>query len=245
MKTMGDQIYGAGDHNPDAPSVESSTLATQRTPMYRFTKEELAVLEECNNESFFQRSLPIGTSLGIGSYLAVQKGYFKASARYGAWPKVAAAVVVGYFLGKISYQQICAEKLMALPNSHIGQVLRNRYRKGSPSQEILPGASPMFGLASSDIYSDASPGTTLNMDTDRPLFTNEHPIKLDSLLPETDLNADGRSSLSYDELRKKNRGEYSDNRQDPYKVPAPASAPIITRPASIPQPRNKYGDIID
>lgn len=35
----------------------------------------------------------------------------------------------GYILGKYSYQTICAERLMQLPNSEIGRVLRERRGK--------------------------------------------------------------------------------------------------------------------
>ncbi|KAA5621326.1 hypothetical protein F3G63_36060, partial [Pseudomonas aeruginosa] len=51
-------------------------------------------------------------------------GHLKPNPRFGPFPKVTLAVVVGYFLGKLSYQQACAEKLMALPGSYIGQILR-------------------------------------------------------------------------------------------------------------------------
>lgn len=44
---------------------------------YQFSNEELKVLQECNTESFFQRSLPLGTGLGVAAFLAVQKGYLK------------------------------------------------------------------------------------------------------------------------------------------------------------------------
>lgn len=57
-------------------------------------------------------------------------GYFRAHARFGSTPKVILAVVAGYFIGKISYQQKCAEKFMALPNSQIGEMLRKRKRQG-------------------------------------------------------------------------------------------------------------------
>lgn len=56
-------------------------------------------------------------------------GYLRASPRFGATPKVIVAVVLGYFVGKFSYQTKCAEKLMQLPNSKIGEMLRQR-RKG-------------------------------------------------------------------------------------------------------------------
>lgn len=56
-------------------------------------------------------------------------GYLTSNPKFGAAPKVIVAVIIGYFMGKISYQQKCAEKLMQLPNSPIGEMLRQR-RKG-------------------------------------------------------------------------------------------------------------------
>lgn len=53
-------------------------------------------------------------------------GHLKPNPRFGVIPKVTLAVVMGYFIGKISYQEKCAEKLMALPGSYIGQLLRER-----------------------------------------------------------------------------------------------------------------------
>lgn len=48
------------------------------------------------------------------------------SERFGYAPKMIGGAVVGYFLGKVSYQNACAEKLMQLPNSPIGEALRKR-----------------------------------------------------------------------------------------------------------------------
>ena len=40
---------------------------------YGFSTDELRVLRECNMESFYQRSLPIGVGMGVATWLAVQK----------------------------------------------------------------------------------------------------------------------------------------------------------------------------
>jgi Ovarian carcinoma immunoreactive antigen (OCIA) len=48
---------------------------------YQFSPEELRVLRECNRESFFQRSMPIGTGLGLGAWWAVKNGYLKVGAK--------------------------------------------------------------------------------------------------------------------------------------------------------------------
>lgn len=37
----------------------------------------MRVLKECDYESFFKRSIPLGTSFGLGAYFAVQKGMLK------------------------------------------------------------------------------------------------------------------------------------------------------------------------
>lgn len=73
--------------------------------------------------------MPLSALLGIGTYYGVHTGYLKKNPSLGASPKVFVAIVVGYFIGKFSYQNKCAEKLMQLPNSQIGEMLRQR-RKG-------------------------------------------------------------------------------------------------------------------
>jgi len=90
----------------------------------------LRVLKECNTESFFQRSLPIGTAFGLATFLGVNRGIIKGNAKWGATPKIILSVIFGYFLGKFSYQKKCAEKIMQLPNSQLAQLLRQKKRGG-------------------------------------------------------------------------------------------------------------------
>ncbi|XP_041987239.1 OCIA domain-containing protein 1 isoform X2 [Aricia agestis] len=216
---------------------------------YKFSAEELRVLKECNSESFVQRSAPLGTLLGLATYFGVQKGHLKPNARFGAYPKVSLAVIVGYFIGKISYQQACAEKLMALPNSYLGQLLRDRRdgRVGTPQSPKFPHKSTL-GITSDDIYSDAGPGNALDLDTDRPQFSDDAYRSGDiGLLPPLQDDRLGQPSLSYDELRKRNRGEYSEARKDPYKV-EPGQFPTVRRPPPASPPStstNKYGDAME
>lgn len=228
-----------------------ATPGVQRGPQapYKFSPEELRVLQECNTESFMQRSLPLGTTFGLTAYLGVQRGTFKANPRFGAIPKVTLAVIVGYFLGKMSYQQVCAEKLMALPNSYIGQLLREK-REGRSG--IGPKRTPtMFGATSEDVYSDAGMGSSLDLDTDRPLFNDDSfrpgsDSGTASIIPSSD-SSSSKPTLSYDELRRRNRVEYSDARQDPYKI-EPNSIPSVSRARPTPQQSpstNKYGDSME
>ncbi|KAM3968839.1 LOW QUALITY PROTEIN: OCIA domain-containing protein 1-like [Aphomia sociella] len=228
---------------------EQSSPAPINPAQYKFSKEELRVLAECNQESF-QRSLPIGTALGLGTYAAVKAGHLKPNPRFGAFPKLSLAVIVGYFIGKLSYQQACAEKLMKLPGSYIGQLLRDR-RDGKIGGTSMPSQAPsMFGASPGDIYSDAGPGSSINFDTDRPLFNDNDTYRPDSdgLNTQPQDMTPSRPVLSYEELRRRNRTENSDTKQDPYRMD-PNSMPAISRPRqpppTPPPSTNKYGDVME
>lgn len=64
-------------------------------------------------------------------------GYIKPNLKWGPWPKVIASGMIGYLIGKYSYQDKCVEKLMQLPNSELGRVLRER--KGKTNTELYEG----------------------------------------------------------------------------------------------------------
>lgn len=194
---------------------------------FQFSPEELAVLRQCEVESLIQRSVPLGTALGVATWVAIQKGYLKSSARFGNVPKVFGACVVGYFLGKLSYQQKCAEKLMRIPNSQLGEALRRR-KKG----EFFESFSSEGGLSlapfssSTDVYTDESMKqkhrNSLDMDVDRPTnhgLDDTHRPSLDS--PERNFDDNlplepPKSSVTYEELRKRNREEHDKKMTSPF-----------------------------
>ncbi|KAM6136056.1 OCIA domain-containing protein 2 [Phoenicopterus ruber ruber] len=72
------------------------------------------IREECKNESFWYRALP----LSLGSMLVTQglisKGIFSASPRFGALPKMAIAGVLGFAIGKMSYIGECQKKFQKI-----------------------------------------------------------------------------------------------------------------------------------
>ncbi|XP_047040301.1 OCIA domain-containing protein 1-like [Helicoverpa zea] len=247
--------YGYRESATQLPQAEQQRPGGVLPSEYKFAPDELRVLGECNRESFFQRSLPLGTTLGLGAYFAIQKGHLKPNPRFGVIPKVTLAVMVGYFIGKLSYQQACAEKLMALPGSYIGQLLRERRdgKVGGGGQTMVtrPG-STMLGANPGDIYSDAGPGNSLDLDTDRPLFNDDSyrpgqptPIPSPDMAPKS-----ANPALTYEELRRKNREDYKGAKQDPYRTDL-GPAPNVTRmrpsePAPpAPAPTNKYGDVME
>uniref|UniRef100_A0A2H1VFX2 SFRICE_001128 n=1 Tax=Spodoptera frugiperda TaxID=7108 RepID=A0A2H1VFX2_SPOFR len=248
--------FGYQENATELPIVAEQQRQAVLPSEYKFTPDELRVLGECNKESFFQRSLPLGTTFGLAAYYAAQKGYLKPNPRFGPFPKVTLAVVVGYFIGKMSYQQACAEKLMALPGSYIGQLLRERKSGkvivgGSRSTVgTQPPGTTMFGANPGDIYSDAGPGSSLDLDTERPLF-NDDSYRPGSTAPVPAPEVAPRNpSLSYDDLRRKNRDDYQGAKQDPYRTELGAPPPVQRKrpeppvPAP-PAPTNKYGDVME
>lgn len=107
----------------------------------------------------------------------MKNGYLQGNGKYGPVPKVVLGVILGYFVGKFSYQQKCAEKIMRLPNSRLGEILRQRRQGGGVISTITPDENlgraftlAPFTPSGSDIYSDdgfrPSKNTALNLDTD-------------------------------------------------------------------------------
>ncbi|XP_075229633.1 OCIA domain-containing protein asrij [Lycorma delicatula] len=234
---MGDpphQSIERADHIPNTP--------------YKFSPEELRVLSRCNRESFYQRSLPLSTLFGLGTYWCVKSGYLKPNPRFGASLKVTGAVIVGYFVGKLSYQQRCAEYFMALPNSEVGEALRKRKNQkyGGGSSDTFGdsgigagGSMPSFGLIPSnkDIYSDLSDTHVFtDLDTDRPIndgLNDAYRPSVDypALEEETVLPPLQGGSVSYDDLRRKNREDFINKSTRPYRnVPTPEDIPSTIGP---------------
>uniref|UniRef100_A0A673HJ24 OCIA domain-containing protein 1 n=1 Tax=Sinocyclocheilus rhinocerous TaxID=307959 RepID=A0A673HJ24_9TELE len=97
------------------------------------TEEERRVFRECNQESFWYRSLPISViSMGFTQFL-ISRGALTASGRFVSLPKVAFAGVFGYLGGKMSYMKTCQEKFKgSLESSPLGEALRQRQHHQPP-----------------------------------------------------------------------------------------------------------------
>lgn len=135
----------------------------------------------------------------------MKNGYIQGNGKYGAVPKVVMGVILGYFVGKFSYQQKCAEKIMRLPNSRLGEILRQRRQGGGVISTITPDENlgraftlAPFTPSGSDVYSDEafqpSKNTALNLDTDsRPTLSG-----LDDIYrPSLDCKYNGATMTAY------------------------------------------------
>ncbi|GAB1604527.1 OCIA domain-containing protein 1-like [Argonauta hians] len=175
------------------------------------THEELRVLQECNRESFWYRSLP-ASMLCIGiTQLAVNKGYLKPHPKFGASLKSLAAGLAGYIIGKLSYQNECRKKILALPNSQLAETLRRRSSGGSPPSE----------------FEFEKPQDTVLATNDPKIFeeSNVFEIKPEHRQPQGAPNQDYKS---YEDLRRQNRQSYSDKQSSRWTRPtgAPSQQPI-------------------
>lgn len=246
--------------------------APQQNAQIKFSSEELRVLQQCNRESFYQRSLPFSSVMGVATYWAVKSGYMKGSPRFGAAPKVTLAVLLGYIMGKVSYQKECAEKLMALPDSKLGQMLRNKrsgnVSDGGPFSLGILNEEQLSKSQSAAVESD-SRLSQLDMDFDRPSYSglnDDFRPRIDDFPIPPPATKDGSSipPSSYDDLRRQNREDYEMKRTKAYRgVITPEDVPSALRQHddlsrqradpepdlwSQPQPRkptNVYGDIFE
>lgn len=182
------------------------------------------------------------------------------SPRFGAAPKVFGAVIFGYFLGKLSYQTKCAEKIMKLPNSRLAEALRRR-RKGEFFENFSgDGAMSLAPFSSAtEVYTDenmkSKQQNSLDLDVDRRTWSDglddTHRPSIDT--PDRNFNDNlpldpPKSSATYEELRRKNRDDYDKRMQAPFASRSlnRDEAPLVNR--SPPERdesfhKNKYGDV--
>lgn len=188
------------------------------TGPYKFTREELHVLKQCNQESFYGRCLPLMAALGLGAYYGVHLGYSKPHPKYGATPKVVLGLIVGFIGGKLSYKKKCEEKILALPGGKLKESILTRRKDGVRSQ------------SSDGLYNDASLSYAMpyvggnleqreaksisELDTDRPYdpYDDSFRSSVDNETEQLPIAPPSRS-VTYDELRMKNREEYENRRK--------------------------------
>ncbi|XP_025418670.1 OCIA domain-containing protein 1 isoform X2 [Sipha flava] len=191
---------------------------------YEFSPEEKKVMQECNRDSFYERSLPLSLTFGAGTYMVINAGFLKRSLKWGPWPKVIGAGLLGYVIGKYSYQNKCAERLMQIPNSEIGRVLRERRGKamGENSQGNILTPTIIPGVQDTDVSSfETDYKSDIDIDMHKPM---------NSLDTDYRPNYDGLSStknneypmssynspITYDILRARNRQDFEKTQPSHY-----------------------------
>uniref|UniRef100_T1IRH9 OCIA domain-containing protein n=1 Tax=Strigamia maritima TaxID=126957 RepID=T1IRH9_STRMM len=254
-------------HAENPSSTVPHEPPTAHPQKIRLTPEEIKVLRECNRESFYFRCVPFSTVAMASVHFAVKSGYLRPNPRWGSAFKVMTAGFIGYIVGKFSYQQKCVEKIMQLPNSHLGEALRKKQERGNYDKldidigESLRSAQ-RTGAADSSNF-NYEPVDRIGVDTDknivyeglddsmRPTLDSESTVKDDVPTPVPS------RYTTYDELRDKNRSEYDNKIRDnflkrtpepklPPQLPPPPPTVYSDPPAKpVRQKKGKYGDVWD
>ncbi|XP_037990109.1 OCIA domain-containing protein 2 [Motacilla alba alba] len=104
-----------GQQGSQTPPVKQPGWPMLFCPMSQIQDREIArIIKECKQESFWYRALP----LSLGSMLVTQglisKGIFSASPRFGPYPKMAIAGVLGFAIGRMSYMGECQKKFQKM-----------------------------------------------------------------------------------------------------------------------------------
>ncbi|XP_013776987.1 OCIA domain-containing protein 1-like [Limulus polyphemus] len=258
-----DGSTGIGDSVSRADYSSPNQYGQQPLPLqqkYRFTPEELRVLRECNRESFYYRCLPLAASAMLLVQYGVKKGFLQSSPKWGSTLKLIGAGFTGWVVGKISYQSHCEEKLMQLPNSQIGEMLRKK--KGGvaemfPQEPLLSGGNE-FGPKSdqltgvTDMSESSQVSSSLDFDADRNvqykgLEETQRPSLDRTITPsEEEVSLSPKSFTSYDDLRRRNREEYDSrfqSRQLPYSTQSQGPYRYAYKQQDSTDKKSGYGEI--
>lgn len=88
------------------------------------------IWRECQSESFWYRALPLSAASMAVTGGLIYQGVWKASKRFGPFPKLALAGALGFAVGKASYAKTCRKKFERL-GPHL-----------NPEQGFGPGFGP-------------------------------------------------------------------------------------------------------
>ncbi|XP_058640888.1 OCIA domain-containing protein 1-like isoform X2 [Onychostoma macrolepis] len=204
------------------------------------TEDERRVFRECNQESFWYRSLPLSAISMAFTQFLISRGALTASGRFGSLPKVAFAGIFGYLGGKMSYMKTCQEKFKSLENSPLGEALRQRQRHQPP---VFTQMHPeMSDPNKADFQLDDQRNQSFSNSSD---FTYSDPVssaaQYDTQITEPTYAEQDvqKKHILYEDLRSKNRENYEvTTTQKPETLLKPS-------PETIPAKRGKkniYGD---
>ncbi|TRZ00743.1 hypothetical protein DNTS_035700 [Danionella cerebrum] len=203
------------------------------------SESERRILKECQEESFYYRSLPFAAVAGGVTQVLLAKGKLSPSPRFGALPKLAFATFVGYFGGKLSYISNCTEKFKKLGNSPIGAALRAAKQPRGQPATAASSSSETYRSYTSD-YTYSTPSQSYDPTPFSSGFSDSGPVNIrddfPSQAPIDDIPK--KKTVVYDELRSKNR--------ENYEISQPQRTPPFTKQTEMPSlpkgKKNMYGD---
>nr|XP_056711598.1 OCIA domain-containing protein 1 [Euleptes europaea] len=246
---------GGESHRPDHGGPGQTSVNMNYVP----TEEERRVFRECNEESFWYRSVPLSAISMLVTQMLIKRGTLSAQSRFGSLLKIAFAGACGYIGGKLSYMKTCQEKFKKLENSPLGEALRQRkpispeYYSQKQEFSNVPSSTPYetFPAAEappSSMYSGDSRGMEYSRSKYEPVpfsssMNESTPTGITDGAPQEpgpSLQASPkRKGITYDELRNRNREIYEAG------VTQKSELPLKSPQERLPKKEvqvNKYGD---
>ncbi|XP_028821407.1 OCIA domain-containing protein 2-like isoform X1 [Denticeps clupeoides] len=96
-------------------SKEAAPGSQKKCGKGHIQREEVRkIWRECQEESFWYRALPLSLGSMTVTGALIYQGVWKTSVRFGPFPKLALAGIVGFAVGKASYLSTCREKFQKL-----------------------------------------------------------------------------------------------------------------------------------
>ncbi|KAK1796622.1 hypothetical protein P4O66_008924 [Electrophorus voltai] len=249
--------FNPASHGP--PRSAQSPFGVNYIP----TEHEKSIFRDCNQESFWYRSLPLSAVAVAVTQVMVTRGVLVPSPRFGSLPKVALAGFLGYMGGKVSYVNVCQEKFKKLENSPIGEALRQGHLHHVPPElkhsefaDPDQSVSQQSGFESTlqpteeyssppnpySSYSSDYPYSSPSQSYDPVLSTgvSESADSAPPVPPYQDEDSPKKRAVLYEELRSKNRENFEVSHSQ-------KAEPLLKPQAQVTAPKkedkkNKYGD---
>ncbi|XP_073712071.1 OCIA domain-containing protein 2 isoform X1 [Misgurnus anguillicaudatus] len=113
MSTEGNQNAGSGAVNGKCNKAEWKLQCPINDP--KFPKDDVVkIWKECQYESFWYRALPLSVGSMTVTGGLIYSGVWNKSKRFGYFPKLILAGILGYAVGKASYIPTYREKFTKL-----------------------------------------------------------------------------------------------------------------------------------
>ncbi|XP_005096218.1 OCIA domain-containing protein 1 [Aplysia californica] len=212
------QVYSTaqrvGQDGQQNVPTDNASAGPGGQPM-QLTDEEKDVMRECERESFYLRALPMSAGAMAAAQMLVRSGRWQPHPTLGSFPKTAVLGAIGYLVGKIMYLPVCQQKILdRIPNSNLGVAVRKAKGIPDPAAQESEWEPPASPPKLRDEYK--------SFDSNPPSSSSQPEGLDDRFRPSMDREVKEREqqeekkSITYDDLRRRNRQEYEDNMNKRY-----------------------------
>ncbi|XP_062412453.1 OCIA domain-containing protein 1 [Sardina pilchardus] len=236
---------------------------------YALTEDERRILNECHEESFYQRCLPLAIASMVFCRVLLNRGILKPHPRFGSFLKMGTAGMLGHLFGKLSYVQICQKKFESLDKRSFGSAIRqeslriftpgmNQSEMADPNQADPADSAFESSHQSAMSYQPPADSFSYSSDYSSPSQSSYDPAPFSSSFSESapsgvrgddlpqgvhylDDDLPKKKPVLYEELRSKNRENYEVTLTQKAETLLKPQAEVAVAPKKEGK-KNKYGD---